>query len=30
MAKIKKDTFIGERKNEGLNMIDITLMNKAL
>ena len=30
MAKIKKNTIIGERKNGGLNMIDFTLMNKAL
>ena len=30
IAKIKKNTIIGERKNGGLNMIDFTLMNKAL
>ena len=30
MAKIKKNTIIGGRKNGGLNMIDFTLMNKAL
>ena len=30
VAKIKKHTIIGERKNGGLNMIDFTLMNKAL
>jgi len=31
VAKIKKkNTLIGERKKGGLNMIDLTLMNKAL
>ena len=30
IAKIKKKTIIGERKNGGLTMIDFTLMNKAL
>ena len=30
IAKIKRNTIIGERKNGGLNMIDFTLMSKAL
>ena len=30
IAKIERNTIIGERKNGGLNMIDFTLMNKAL
>ena len=30
IAKIKRNTIIGERENLGLNMIDFSLMNKAL
>ena len=30
IAKIKRNTIIGERENRGLNMIDFSLMNKAL
>ena len=30
MAKIKRNTIIGECENLGLNMIDSSLMNKAL
>ena len=30
IAKIKRNTIIGERENGGLNMIDFSLMNKAL
>ena len=30
MPKSKKEQFVGERKIGGLNMIDFTLINKAL